>query len=169
MAMSVQAFSDWLAATPFSLLIQNVSWIIPTVQSIHIMAITVVIGAAVMTNLKMIGVIGHGQPTATYVERFLPWIWPTLVVLLLSGSILIIAEPGRSLQNPSFIKKMIMLVLAMAATAATQIPVGKDAGFWEANGGRKLAGKALGVLALCLWTGIVFAGRWIAYTNAANS
>ena len=138
MATSVQAFSDWLAATPLSLLIQDVSWIIPTVQSIHIMAITVVIGAAIMTNLKMIGVIGRGQPTATYVGRFLPWIWPTLVVLLLSGSILIIAEPGRSLQNPSFILKMSLLVVAMVVTAATQIPVGKDAGYWEASSGRKL-------------------------------
>ena len=169
MALSVQAFSDWLAATPFSLLIQNTAWIIPTVQSIHIMAITVVIGAAVMTNLKMIGVIGKGQPTATYVGRFLPWIWPTLVVLLVSGAILIIAEPGRSLQNPSFILKMSLLVLAIAATAATQIPVGKDAGYWEATPSRKVAAQALGVLALCLWTGIVFAGRWIAYTNTASS
>jgi hypothetical protein len=168
MALSVQAFSDWLAATPLSLLIQNTAWIIPTVQSIHILAITVVIGAAVMTNLKMIGVIGRGQPTATYVGRFLPWVWPTLVVLLLSGSLLIVAEPGRSLQNPSFILKMGLLVLAIGATAATQIPVGKDAGYWEATGGRKVMGMALGVLALCLWTGIVFAGRWIAYTNTVG-
>ena len=169
MALSVQAFCDWLAATPLSLLIQNTAWIIPTVQSIHIMAITVVIGAAAMTNLKMLGVIGRGQPTAAYVGRFLPWIWPTLAVLLATGAILIIAEPGRSLQNQSFIRKMILLVLAMAVTAATQIPVGKDAGFWESTSARKMAGRVLGVLALCMWTGIVFAGRWIAYTNAAGS
>jgi len=168
MALSVHAFAEWLAATPFSLLIQNVAWIIPTVQSIHILAITVIVGSAVMTNLKMVGVIGRGQPIATYVGRFLPWVWPTLVVLLVSGTLLIVAEPGRSLENPSFVLKMSLLVLAIAVTAATQIPVGKDAGFWEATGARKLAGQALGVLALCLWTGIVFAGRWIAYTNVAG-
>jgi hypothetical protein len=163
--MNVHAFAEWLGQTPVSQVIQNVSWIIPTVQSIHIVCIAIVISAVFMVDLRLLGVIGRSQPTAAYTSRFLTWIWPTLVVLLLTGSILITGEPTRSLENPAFITKMILLVLAMITTAVLQRPTFKDPAYWELTSGHRMSARVLAVLSLCLWVGIVFAGRWIAYMN----
>jgi len=167
-AISLHAFCEWLAQTPLSLTIQNVSWIIPSVQSIHIACIAIVMSAVFMVDLRLLGVIGRDQPTAAYTSRFLTWIWPTLVVLLLSGSVLITGEPARSLENPAFQTKMVLLVLAMTTTAVLQRPTFKDPAFWELSRGRKISAAALAVLSLALWIGIVFAGRWIAYMNTAG-
>ncbi len=166
--MSLHAFCEWLAQTPLSLMIQNVSWIIPAVQSIHILCIAIVISAVFMVDLRLLGVLGRDQPTAAYTSRFLTWIWPTLVVLLLTGSILITGEPARSLENPAFQTKMVLLILAMATTAVLQRPTLKDPAFWELSTGRRISAGALAVLSLALWVGIVFAGRWIAYMNTAG-
>ncbi len=158
-------FAEWLGATPVSLTIQNVSWIIPAVQSVHIFCIAIVISAACMMDLRLLGVIGRGQPTGAYAARFLPWIWWTLIVLLLSGSVLIIGEPSRSLENPAFQAKMTLLILAMIATFVLQRPTLNDAAYWELTGGHKMVARLIAVISILLWVGIIFCGRWIAYMN----
>ncbi len=168
MALTLHAFCQWLAETPASLTIQNVSWIIPTVQSIHIASIAVVVSSAFLVDLRMLGIVGAKQPTAAYTARFLPWIWPTLVILLLSGSILITGEPSRSLENPAFQFKMISLIFAMTVTFILQRPLGREPAYWELTPGRRNASKVIAVLSMCIWISIVFAGRWIAYMNTAE-
>ena len=164
-SQGLHAFAEWLGATPLSLTIQNTAWIIPSVQSVHIFCIAIVISAVFMVDLRLLGVIGRGQPTAAYSARYLPWIWWTLIVLLLSGSVLIIGEPSRSLENPAFQLKMTLLILAMITTAGLQRPLGKDAAYWELTTGRKAMARVIAVVSILLWVGIIFCGRWIAYMN----
>ena len=168
MAMSLHAFCQWLSETPLSLTIQNVSWIIPTVQTIHIACIAIVISSVFMMDLRLLNLAGKEQPTGAYAARFLPWIWWTLPVLLVSGSILIIGEPGRSLENPAFQLKMALLIGAMIATAILHRPIGKEPAYWELTPGHRTRGRVIAVISLCLWVGIVFAGRWIAYYNTSG-
>jgi len=165
MTHSVQAFSEWLAATPLSMLIQNVLWIIPTVQTIHILAIAIVMSSVFMMNLRILGFISPTQPLAAVARRFQPWVWWTLIVLLLSGSVLIVGEPGRALYNPAFMLKMAMLCTVLILTLVFQCGLRRDARFWEKSPGRRVGGRLLAGVSLVLWIGILFAGRWIAYIN----
>jgi hypothetical protein len=169
MTSSVQAFSDWLAATPLSMQIKTVEWIIPTVQTIHILAISIVMSAAAMVNLRVLGVLSRGQPLAAVAHRFVPWIWWTLVVLLLSGSILIIGEPDRSLRNPAFILKMSMLAAVLVLTLLFQRGLRHNSWFWESSSGRRIGGRLIAAASLVFWVGILFAGRWIAYTQVDST
>jgi uncharacterized membrane protein SirB2 len=169
MTHSVQAFSEWLAATPLSTLIQNVQWIIPAVQTIHILSIAIVMSSVSMIALRVLGIMSRTQPLAAVAQRFLPWIWWTLLVLLLSGSALIIGEPERSLGNPAFILKMSMLCTVLILTLAFQRGLRRDAQYWETSPGRRVGGRLIAAVSLGLWVGIVFAGRWIAYLNVGSA
>ena len=166
MLSTLRAFGDWLATTSLSETIQNVSWIIPAVQTLHIVCVAIVIAATFLVDLRILGLFSRSQPLAALSHRFLTWIWWALIVLLVSGSLLIVGEPGRSLLNPMFGLKMLMLVIVAALTVVLQRPLATDAGFWDASGGRQLAAKTIAVLSLALWSCIVFAGRWIAYITA---
>src|SRR6478609_9517183 len=53
----VARFSDWLATTPLSMTFQTVAWIIPAVQSVHIIAIAIVMSSVVMVDLRLLGLI----------------------------------------------------------------------------------------------------------------
>jgi hypothetical protein len=168
MAMSLHAFCQWLSETPLSLTIQNVSWIIPSVQTVHIACIAIVISSVFMMDLRLLNLAGRQQPTASYAARFLPWIWYTLPVLLLTGTILIIGEPSRSLENPAFQLKMVLLIGAMIATAILHRPIGREPAYWELTPRHQATAKVVAVISLTLWIGIVFAGRWIAYMNTSG-
>jgi hypothetical protein len=163
MLSTLHAFSEWLANTGLSATIQNVSWIIPTVQTVHIVSVAVVIAAVFLVDMRILGIFAPGQPLAALSHRFLTWIWYALVVLLISGVLLIIGEPVRSLLNPAFALKMVMLIVVAGLTRAIQRPLATDAGYWDASGARRATLKAMAVASLALWSCIVFAGRWIAY------
>ena len=162
---SLQSFCNWLASTPLSQAIQTTEWIIPAVQTVHIVAVAAVVTSALMIDLRLFGVRWQDQAVAAVLERFLPSLWWALPILLATGAVLIVAEPARALQNPVFLLKMCLLVAAICFTLACQLPLRKDLGFWEVSPGRRRAAAAIAALSLPFWVGIVFAGRWIAYVQ----
>jgi hypothetical protein len=163
MLATLHNFCDWLANTGLSTTIQNVSWIIPTVQTVHIVCVAIVISSVFLVDMRILGVFARGQSLASLSYRFLTWIWYAIIVLLITGTVLIIGEPARSLMNPAFVAKMAMLLVVASLTLVIQRPLATDAGYWDASGGRRAALKGIAVVSLALWSCIVFAGRWIAY------
>jgi hypothetical protein len=162
---SLDSFCTWLAATPVSQLLQTVGWIIPAVQTVHILAVAAVVTSALIIDLRLLGIRGAEQPVAAIARRFLPFIWWPLPVLLATGALLIVAEPARALENPVFILKMGLLLAAAGITLACQIPLQRDAAFWELSVARKRAAQLIACASIPLWVAIICAGRWIAYVQ----
>ena len=69
MATSLAEFVRWLAETPVSHTIRNYGWIIPTVQTLHILGIAAVIGSTSILNLRVIGIAARSQSLASVVGR----------------------------------------------------------------------------------------------------
>jgi hypothetical protein len=105
----------------------------------------------------------RSQSGAALARRFFPWLWWALALLLLSGTVLITAEPGRSLTNWVFQLKMLLVIAAVVLTCLFQQPLRKDAGYWQKSAARRRYAGAIAIVSLCVWVGIVFSGRWIAY------
>ncbi len=164
-AISLHRFCEWLASTPASSTIQDVTWIIPLTQTVHIVCIALLIGSAVMLDLRLFGIAGRGDSIAEAAKRFLPWIWWTLPIFLVTGMILTVGEPSRELENATFVKKMILLACAIVVTGILQATLRRDPTFWETSSARTISVKALALVSLALFISIVFAGRLIAYTN----
>jgi len=175
MDAALSEFSKWLAATSLSHTIQTVGWIIPTLQTIHILSVAVVFSSAVLVDFRILRLFERDVPLPQVTRRFLPTIWPVLLILLLTGSLLIIGEPRRSLLNSTFYLKMALLVVAILLTAVLQGSIASSSASWERDQSRRTAGKVtagkilakiLATASLLVWCGILFAGRWIAYTQA---
>ena len=160
---TLRHFGDWLADTSVSTMIQTVTWIIPAVQTIHILCVALVMAAVFIVDLRILGVLARTQPLAVLAHRYFTWIWFLLPVLFLSGSVLIVGEPSRSLLNPAFGAKMLMLIVAALLTLSVQRPLRNATDHWESSPQRRAAVRGIAVLSLVLWSCIVFAGRWIAY------
>jgi hypothetical protein len=166
MDAALSEFSRWLAATPLSHIIQTTKWVIPTLQTVHILSVAVVFSSAVLVDLRLWRLLNRDLPLPEVARRFLPTIWPVLLVLLITGSLLIIGEPRRSLLNSTFYLKMALLVVAIVFTAWLQWTLSSSPNFWDKNRGRRMAGQLAATLSIVVWCGILFAGRWIAYTQA---
>jgi hypothetical protein len=163
---SLDAFCDRLSESAVSQVIQTTEWVIPTVQTVHILAVAAVLSSILLVNLRFIGLRGQNQSIAVVTARYVPIVWYGLPILLATGATLIIAEPSRSLQNPVFVLKMALVLLAAGATLAYRIPLRRDPGFWDCSASRRRLAGVLACLTMPLWVAIVFAGRWIAYVQS---
>src|SRR5262245_26415116 len=105
----LQDFSDWLEQTPMSLFLQN-TIIIPSLQSIHIVCVTIIMGAFLLMDLRVLGVTSKREPLAFTIRQYLPWAWYALAGLFLTGLLQSIAEPYRVLTNPTFQIKIVMVI-----------------------------------------------------------
>src|SRR5215469_2384868 len=75
----MNAFLEAVGATPLSQLLQNVRWLIPLIQSTHILALSLVFVSAAVVDLRLLGVAGRGQALSSLTHRFLPWVgWGVL-------------------------------------------------------------------------------------------
>jgi len=156
--MDLHRFGDWLAATPPSQAIQASTWAIPTIQSVHIVALALTFTTALLLSLRFAGLGLTAEPLAQFATRSARRIWLLLVVLACSGALLITAEPGRTLFNPAFYAKMAMLAVVIVLTlwlAATARRMEKPTG----------TQLVVAAVAMLLWIGIIFAGRFIAYVE----
>ena len=163
---ALNQFSKWLAATPLSHTIQTTGWIIPALQTIHILSVAVVFSSAILVDLRIWRLLQRDASLPGVARRFLPTIWPVLVVLLLTGSLLIIGEPRRSLLNSTFYLKMVLLAFAIALTAGLQWSISSSPDSWDSDRRRRVTARFAATLSILVWCGILFAGRWIAYTQA---
>jgi hypothetical protein len=50
-------------------------------------------------------------------------------------------------------------------TAALQWSLRSAPDFWDKDRGQRLAGQFAATVSILVWCGILFAGRWIAYTQ----
>jgi hypothetical protein len=167
----MEPIADWLAATAASTWIQKTLWLIPAMQTIHILGVAMVFSSVVMIELRILGII-RSQTIEETAHRYVPWIYGGVTVLLLTGSILIVGEPERSLPSYEFQMKMMYLAIALAFTIAFARSVRHHAPVWHAAGtgaeiqaaGSRTLVNALALVAFIAWAMVVVYGRWIAYT-----
>ena len=153
--MSIAGVEHALTSLALSRALKNTDWAIPLIQSVHILAVSIVFGSAVVIYLTTFGKrTGRGVA----LPRVTATIWACLGVLAVTGSLLIIAEPDRTLRNPAFYTKMVLLALVSCLTLWVHRSPARE----RAPG----QSKVVSVLSMGIWIGIAVAGRLIAYVES---
>lgn len=157
-------FAERLQSTRLSVTIQSVEWVVPLVQSVHILMIGIVLVAVLMLALRVLGQVRTDQPIEQVWRRFAPWMWTGLGALAATGLVLIVGEPVREATALSFWLKMALIVVAVAVTVtfARSLPPARG----SALPALTAQNKVVAVATLLLWLAIIFLGRAIAYDAA---
>lgn len=156
--------ANWIASTRLSQFFGTADGLIPTSQSIHILALSVIFGSCLMISLRLLGVGASGRSVSRLAQTLLPWMWWSLVALVLTGLLQLVAEPARELGNTLFWLKMGMLVCVLALNAWFGRTVRAHAATWDGAATRPASARQFAVVSLLLWVGIILCGRLIAYT-----
>jgi hypothetical protein len=162
----LKQFAEWLSTTSPSVFIQNHnSWVIPTIQSIHIIGIGVVLGSALMICLRILGWAGLDQTLRQTTSRFGPWLTGGLWLMLATGILMVIGEPVRELVTFSFWLKMFLVAVSTLIASVFQINLRKHERRWEETLIRRRSIQGLAILTFLIWLCIIILGRLIAYDH----
>jgi len=124
-------------------MIEN-SLIFPLVQSIHLVGIALLVGSIVIVDLRRLGYALPQHDISEVVQRFTFWRRTGLIIMLTTGPVLFISNISRYSQNPAFLFKMAVLLVALIFS------------------GFEKQGRLGAILSIVLWTTIVLGGRAIA-------
>jgi hypothetical protein len=166
----LKQFAEWLSTTAPSVFIQvHEAWAIPTIQSIHIVGIGVVMGSVLMIYLRILGWAGMDQTLWQTVSRFGPWLTGSLCLLLATGLLLVIGEPVRELVTFSFWAKMLLIADMTLVATIFRISVRKHERQWEEALQNRGLTKGVAMLTFLIWVCIIILGRLIAYDHVWGS
>lgn len=162
-------FAHWLAKTsPSHALRVQEGWLVPGVQSIHIVGIAIIMGSLLMIVLRILGWAGTDQTLRQTADRFGPWIIGGLLLQLITGVVMILTEPVRELVNFSFWTKMVFVAIGtfLAAVFLLRSPKSEQQG--DTFVARK-SFKSLAVITFVVFLCIIVLGRLIAYDHIWGS
>ncbi len=162
--MVLQNVFGWLEAWPLSEGIRQSSWMFPAIESVHVIAITLVVGSVMVVDLRVLGLTSPGKRITELSMEVLPWTWGAFLVALVSGSLLFAAKAHAYFGNLNFELKMALLALAALNMMFFHFVAYRTVRNWDI--GRSSPGLAkMGCgLSLVFWLSIIVMGRWIGFT-----
>jgi hypothetical protein len=153
-----------LEATSIATAIREGSVLFPWIECVHVLALTLVIGSIAVVDLRLIGLTSRDRGVADITAAVLPITWTAFVCAAITGVLMFSSTATTYGSNIYFRIKMLLLVLAGVNMAAYHLTLGRGAERWQTAGVTPTRARVVGAVSLCLWLGIVAAGRWIGFT-----
>ena len=160
--MPFAAFWTWLESRPLAEHI-GFTWWFPLLESIHVLAVALVVGSILMVDLRLLGVTALTYRPTRMTRELIPWTWGAFCLAAVTGFGLFMTRAATYIENPAFQLKLLFLLLAGVNMAWFQFRTFHYLKVWERAEMTPFAAKAAGAVSLLLWIGVVFAGRWVGH------
>jgi hypothetical protein len=151
----------WLEATPVATAIRVSPWLYPALETLHILGLGLLIGAAWTWDLRLLG-MGRGAAVSELARLALPAARAGFGVAAASGALLFASDAVTTAANPAFRAKLLLISLA-AANAALFHRAYPSTAAWDRGVRAPARARVAAALSLVLWSLAATAGRLIAY------
>ena len=140
------------------------TWMFPTIETIHVVALVTVLGMIAIVDLRLVGA-GSRQLAVTKLSKdTLPWVWGAFVLAAITGGLLFVSKASSYMANPYFLWKMVMLALAGFNMMYFHFFTYRTVEHWDLDPSVPMGAKVAGALSLIFWLAVVFFGRAIGFT-----
>jgi hypothetical protein len=161
--MSILQACQWLNDTQVATAIRESDVVFPVIETVHVLAIALLAGTVAIVDLRLLGLILKRERVSQVAGQILPLTWVGFAVMAGSGVLLFLAEAAKSYYNPAFRFKMILLVIAGLNPLIFHRTVYRNVSQWDETAAVPWRARLTAYLSLTLWSGIIVAGRAIAY------
>jgi hypothetical protein len=158
---------DWmntLQETPLSKAIAQSAWLFPTIETIHVLAIVLVVGSILWVDLRLLNIADKHRGFVQLSARLLPITWSSFGLAALAGALLFISKASAYYANTPFRLKLICILLAGANMLIFNLFGAAHVADWD-SGRPPARARVAGGISLCLWVTVVALGRWIGFTT----
>jgi len=107
----INTILQWLEDSSFAVTIRQSLWLYPMLEIVHITGIVLLVGAAFMFDLRLMG-FSKKLPVSALAQQLLPWSRRGLLLIVPSGLLLFITNAATLGYDPVFRMKMLLLVVA---------------------------------------------------------
>ena len=161
--MTILGACEWLQGLPWASGIKQSSWQFPVIESVHSLAIAVMLWPAAILDMRLLGVLMKRRKVSTVALQFLPWVWTGFTVMVLSGVLLFAAEAVKCYNSPFFRAKVVLIGVAGLNALIFHKTVFGNVQDWDESDRAPFRARLAGGCSLLVWIGVVAMGRALAY------
>jgi hypothetical protein len=156
------AWLVWLESSAVAIAMRQWLWLYPGVEIVHIFGFVILVGAAAMFDLRLLG-ISRQLAVADLAQHLLRWARLSLLLVIPSGFLMFMAHATEMAENPAFRLKLVLIAVAALNAAVFHRGPFKAVAGWNQNIAIPAVVKVAAVLSLVLWAGVIACGRLLAY------
>lgn len=153
---------SWLESTGVATAMREWTWAYPIVEIAHIIGFVVLVGAAFMFDLRLLGV-SRWLPITDLGRHLLRWSRAGAFVVLPTGFLMFMTNATKLSQNPIFRIKLLLIVLAGINALVFSLWTSKSGADWSVNKPSPVVAKISAVFSLLVWSAVISCGRLIAF------
>jgi hypothetical protein len=146
----------WYGETPIAHAMNSSEWMFPIIEVIHMIGIVLLVGTAVILDLRLMGLRLKSMPVWGLASDLMPWTTAGLVTVLITGPLLLSTDADRYYDSYEFRFKMACLALVILL----DIVVHRRVRAKDSTAGPGLQ-RFAGTMSLLLWSCVVLGGRAI--------
>ena len=105
-------FFEWCEQSWFGQLVGDSAWAFPVLEGIHLLGLSLLGGAILLVDLRMLGIGLTSQRTSALARAARPWLLRAIALMLATGIPLFMSEAVKCYWNMSFRVKMVALPVA---------------------------------------------------------
>ena len=155
----IDHFVQWCYYSKDYAFIRDTPYGVPSVQSLHLAGITMLLGTMLVLNLRLLGVGFRRLELPFLAEQLWPWVKAGMALTIVSGILVFLPDPTRYAHNGPFRIKMSLLCVSLLYQFLVFRRVIRTVPEASSRG----RNVALCAMSLCLWFGVAWSGRAIAF------
>lgn len=162
-------FQMWLvrmfASVPPIRDLMHTAWAWPVAESIHFISLSLLVGTILVFDLRLLG-LARRIPIAA-LHRLIPFGLFAYGVSLSTGLMFLFAEPDQYIYNPSFHFKVLFMAVAGLNASAFYLTSYRRVTAAGAPFDAPRSAKVIAAVSLCMWIGVIIAGRLLTFYRPA--
>lgn len=153
-----------LQASALGQTVRSAPYVYPVLEALHILGIGLLIGPAFTFDIRLTG-IGHRLLSVTSAARtLLPVSHLGFAIAMITGLALLSAQATMVAAAGAAPWKLGLLVLACLNVLVFHRGIYRRVTDWDTDPSPPAAARLAAVVSLIAWTGMIFAGRFLAYS-----
>jgi hypothetical protein len=157
--MSLLEFCQWLQFSPPLVAMRASPWLFPVIATIHLMGLSLIGGAVLLVDLRLLGLGLRSQPVAQLARDAERWLFRGLYVMVATGILLFMCFATKYYYLTFFWVKMAALFMVIIFT----VSVRRRVAMADDTRMDPVRGKLVAVVSLSLWTTVALGGRYIGF------
>jgi len=160
--MYLDPILEQIEALPISMLMRESTWLFPTVETIHVLALVLVIGTIARVDLRLLSILNEKDSVRQVMSGLLPWTWIAFLFAAGSGALMFGSHAIKYANNLPFQLKLVLLAFAGVNMLVFHVFALQRLDEWD-TGPTPNGAKAAAATSLIVWVSIVGLGRWIGF------
>jgi hypothetical protein len=154
---------EWLGSTALAQAMRAWLWLYPIVEIVHITGFVLLVGAATMFDLRVLG-LSPSISVQALGRHLLRWSIAGLFLIVPAGLMMFSAHPNEFAENTVFQLKLGLIVAAGMNAMLFHLGVYRSVAHWDILHAAPAVAKLQAVLSIGLWISVIACGRLLAYT-----